>query len=326
MQRTLTWLGVAAGTAALAWLGLRNWQFLQFYGRLARAKRQADRFYAGCATLTKNIPYSPTTPRTLDVYQPAEGSGHPVIFYVYGGSWNSGNKELYSLAAQRILPENCVFVVPDYTTFPTAGYPKQSEEMAAALGWTLDHIHEYGGDPGRVIVAAQSAGAQIAGLALLDPRFLGAHGHRADEVRGFIGISGVYDMATQLAFEHKLRRQEEYVAKVMGGRANAAAASPLTFAGPHAPPALLIHGDADGTVPMEMSEKLHQRLTEAGVPSELIIYPKGGHSAILFEALAQNPSRLFGEMLAFVRQRTATAPLSQTLPDDPGHPAPAIAA
>jgi acetyl esterase/lipase len=262
----------------------------------------------------------------LDVYRPAHGDGHAVVVYVYGGSWNSGNKKLYSLAAQRILPKGIVLVVPDYTTFPAAGYPRQSEEVAAALAWTLDHIHEFGGDPARVLLAAQSAGAQIAALALLDPRFLAAHGHSAAELRGFIGISGVYDMECQLAFERKLRRQEQFVLNVIGGQKNTAAASPLTFAGAHAPPTLLIHGDADRTVPLEMSLRLHQRLTESGVASELNIYPRGGHSAILFEALAQNPSRLFTEMLDFVQRRAVTGSPSPTLPVGPGHPGQAIEA
>ena len=63
---------------------------------------------------------------TLDVYQPENGSGYPVVFYVYGGSWNSGNKELYAPAAQRVLPAGVVMVVPDYTRFPAAGYPGQT--------------------------------------------------------------------------------------------------------------------------------------------------------------------------------------------------------
>jgi acetyl esterase/lipase len=326
MPTPLSWLSVAAGVALLVWLVVRYSSFARYVWRLMAAKRRAERFYAGCATLTRSVPYSALTARSLDIYRPEAGDGHPVVVYVYGGSWNSGNKELYSLAAQRLLPEDIVLVVPDYTTYPAAGYPKQSEEIAAALAWTLKNIREFGGDPDRVILAAQSAGAQIAALALFDPRYLAAHGHRAAEVRGFIGISGVYDMETQLAFERKLRRQEQYVANVIGGHHNAAAASPLTFAGPQVPPSLLIHGDADNTVPLEMSQNLHARLTAEGAECDLVIYPGGGHSAILFEALAHHPSRLFTEILAFVRRRTATESPSQMLPGDPDHPGRAIAA
>jgi dipeptidyl aminopeptidase/acylaminoacyl peptidase len=155
------------------------------------------------------------------------------------------------------------------------------------------------------VLAAQSAGAQIAATALLDPRWLAAHGHSGAEVRGFLGISGVYDVPAQVAFSQQHGGHGRYVVDVMGGRANLAAASPLTYVGPQAPPSLLIHGDQDGTVPMSTSVAFDERLRSAGVPSEFVRYVGGGHSAILFEALAENPSRLMQDMLRFVRRVTA---------------------
>src|SRR5436190_7271731 len=88
---------------------------LGFYYRLFRAKRHANLFYANFPCVSKDIRFLPGSPLMLDVYQPETGSGYPVVFYVYGGSWNSGNKELYAPAAQRLLPEGVVMVVPNYT-------------------------------------------------------------------------------------------------------------------------------------------------------------------------------------------------------------------
>jgi acetyl esterase/lipase len=153
-------------------------------------------------------------------------------------------------------------------------------------------------------VAAQSAGAQIAGLAVYDPRWLAAHGHSPAELRGFIGISGVYDIPTQLEYERSKRRQEGYVVKVMGGRENATPASPSTYARVDVPPTLLIHGDIDETVPLRMSLDLHDRLQAAGADSELRIYAGSGHSDILFRALTEKPPRLLDDMLSFTRRRT----------------------
>jgi acetyl esterase/lipase len=294
---------------ALVWLAARKRQHAVYFWKLYNARHLAARFYAECPTVFKNIPYHASTPRRLDVYRPSEGSGYPVVVYVYGGSWHSGNKELYAAAAQRLLPGGVVVVVPDYTLYPAGGYPRQSREVAAALAWTLENIAAYGGDPRKVVLAAQSAGGQVAALALLDPRFLAAHGHSAAEIRGFAGISGVYDIPTQLAHERRHGRSGRYVVSVMGGRDNIRPASPLTFAGPGAPPTLLIHGDADGTVPVQMSRDLHARLRAAGAESELRIYRGGGHSGILFDALAQNPSRLLTDILAFVRRCASEPPL-----------------
>ena len=306
MRTLLRWLGLTALVAVLlVWLYAPLREITAFYYKLFRAKRQADRFYATCPDVSKNIRYHAGTSKTLDVYRPGAGSGYPVVFYVYGGSWGSGNKELYAPAAQRLLAEGLVLVVPDYTLYPAAGYPRQTREMAAALAWTLDNIANYGGDPSRVVVVAQSAGAQIAGLAALEPRWLAEHGHSLAELRGFIGISGVYDIPIQLIHERGKRRSGQYVIDVMGGPDNVRPASPSTHVGPETLPMLLIHGDADTTVPFGMSVDLHARLQSAGVPSKLLIYPRSGHSEILFRALTERPARLMDDMLAFIRERTA---------------------
>ena len=295
-------LGVAG---LLAYLSVRYRQNARFYYRLFQVQREASRFYATCATVTRNVAPHPAVRTRLDVYQPDGARDCPVFVYVYGGSWHSGNKALYAPMAQRLMPEGVVVVLPDYTTYPAARFPQPVLEIAAAIAWTLDNIHNFGGDPRRVIVGAQSAGAQVAGVALLDPRWLGAHGHSAAEVRGLLGISGVYDVPAQVEYARRRGRWGRYIERVMDGRANLTVASPISFVTSAAPPALLIHGDADTTVPINSSVGFHERLRSAGVPSEFVCYPGGGHSGILFDALTENPGRLVLDMLRFVRARTA---------------------
>ena len=43
------------------------------------------------------------------------------------------------------------------------------------------------------------------------------------------------------------------------------------------PPTLIIHGDADSTVPIQQSQELFQKFKAAGVKTDLIIVPGGGH-------------------------------------------------
>jgi len=279
----------------------------RFFFRLFRAHRQAKRFYAECPWVTKNVAFHPDIAPRLDVYRPETGTGHPVLIYVYGGSWRSGNKELYAPAAQRLLPSGLVLVIPDYTLFPKAGYPRQTEEIAAAIAWTLDHISDYGGDPQRVVLAAQSAGAQIAGLALLEPRWLAAHHHTIAELRGFVGISGVYDFGAVLAHYGANPQAREMLVEILGSLDNAGPASPISHVTPDAPPALLIHGDADTTVPIGIGRQFHERLQAAGVPSEFITFPGAGHADILFRALTEQPPRLFDSIVSFVSRCTTTS-------------------
>ena len=294
---------VTAG-AVLVWKRPQLLDELAFFYRLLRAHWQANRFYADFPWVTKNIAYHPDMPRRLDVYRPETGTGHPVIVYVYGGSWSSGNKELYAPAAQRLLPNGFVLVIPDYTLHPRAGFPRQTEEIAAALAWTLDHVADYGGDPRRVVLVAQSAGAQISGLALLEPHWLAAYGRSASDVRGFVGISGVYDFEALVSYHGANKRAHALLKAVLGGEDKAGLASPIRYVSAQTPPALLIHGDADTTVPIEVGREFHERLTAAGVPSEFITYPGAGHADILFRALTEQPPRLINHIADFVWRTT----------------------
>jgi acetyl esterase/lipase len=306
MGSALLWLAVIVvlAGAAILWSATPWPKLLFFYYQLYQAQRAGNRFYAECPTVSKNIVHAPGMPK-LDVYRPETGSGHPVIIYVYGGSWSGGRKELYAPAAQRLLPAGFVLVVPDYTLHPAAGYPRQTEEIASAIAWTLDHVAEYGGDPRRVVLVAQSAGAQISGLALLEPRWLAAHGHRLAELRGFVGISGVYDFEALLLFHAANPRAHQLILNVLGGAVNARAASPITYVAAGMPPVLLIHGDADQTVPASATAAFYERLRAAGVPSEMVIYPGAHHADILFRAMTEQPPRLFNDIIGFTRRCTA---------------------
>lgn len=283
----------------------RNRTHLNYVYRLLHAKKMADQFYARYPHELKDLVFHPQWPNTrLDIYRPETGDNHPTLVYVYGGAWNSGEKALYATAAQMIVPRGVVMVVPDYTLYPHAGYPTQTEQVAAALAWTLENIEKYGGDPRRVTLVGQSAGGHLAALALFDPHWLEVYGHSANEVAGFLGISGVYDVHQQLMHERQHGRTGQYVVDVMGGVQNLGPASPLIFVRPGLPPTRLIHGDLDDTVPYTMSVTLHQRLLAAGVPCDFFTYPGGGHAEILFDALLGKPgSYLVEDIVNFVKSR-----------------------
>jgi dipeptidyl aminopeptidase/acylaminoacyl peptidase len=53
--------------------------------------------------------------------------------------------------------------------------------------------------------------------------------------------------------------------------------SPIYSVSNDDPPVLIIHGDADRTVPLQQSETIITRLKEANIPNQLIIKKGGGH-------------------------------------------------
>lgn len=295
---------VGLGVAALAALGLgAGWVYrdvVASYAQLARAYYAAQRFYAQYEHLEKNVAFHPQMAPRLDVYSPPSGAGHPVLFFVHGGSWKDYDKELFAPVAMKLLPEKMVVVIPDYTLYPDAGYEQMAGEVAAALSWTLEQIDRYGGDPQRVVVAGHSAGAHLAGLALMDPRFLDAYGHSHAEVCGFVGMSGVYDVQAEYDYWLAKGSFPRVIVEVMGGQENFRQASPVHYVRADLPPILLIHGDKDETVPLSVATEFHAALQEVGATSALEVYLGLGHADYLFAALSQERSRLVADIAAFV--------------------------
>lgn len=55
--------------------------------------------------------------------------------------------------------------------------------------------------------------------------------------------------------------------------------SPINYVGKDSPPLLLIHGDADKTVPLQQSTIMKAKYEELGLTVKLVVQPGGGHSS-----------------------------------------------
>lgn len=300
---------ISIGLAALVVAGIgAAWVYrdrLSFMIDLFKAYTAARRFYAGYQHLARDVVFHPDMAPRLDVYSPPEGSGHPVLLFVHGGSWKDYDRKLFAPVAMKLLPERMVVVIPDYTLYPDAGYEQMTAEMAAAIAWTLDNVDRYGGDPDKVVVAGHSSGAHLAALALMDPRFLAAYGHTAGEVRGLVGLSGPYDIQAEYDYWQAKGTYPEVLVEVMGGPDHFEAASPTSYVRADLPAILLIHGKKDETVPVEISAEFHAALQAAGADAALNVYDDSGHTDFLFAALAEEQAPLIVDLADFVRQHTA---------------------
>lgn len=235
-----------------------------------------DRLLAKGTTrvLARDLPYGPDSRQTLDIHAPGVGGtgARPVLVFFYGGNWDSGDKHDYAFAGRAFAELGYVTVLPDYTHSHERPYPAFMEDGAAALAWVAANIAGHGGDPARIAVAGHSAGAYIAAMLALDPRW-GATGL----VRAAIGLAGPYDF---------LPLDTAVTIQTFGHVADLPATQPVNHAGAGAPPMLLATGDADTTVRARHSEALAARLREAGGEAELILYPGLTHTGPL-KALAR---------------------------------------
>ncbi|MDO7845110.1 alpha/beta hydrolase [Hymenobacter sp. M29] len=145
----------------------------------------------------------------LDVYSPKKAApnaaGYPVVLFIHGGSWTSGNKNIYTFIGRRLAKQGVVAVVINYRLAPPVHVPEQAADCARALAWTVQHIQQYGGDPARVFVMGHSAGGGLAALLATDDALLAANGLPKNPVRGAImddpaGLD-MYRYLTEMTYE-----------------------------------------------------------------------------------------------------------------------------
>lgn len=138
----------------------------------------------------------------LDVYRPAAPGPHPIVVYLHGGWWVMGDKsEVFHKA--RFLPEaGYVLVSVDYPFPPLFRYPEQAAAVAEALAWVRRNAERIGGDPERILVLGHSAGAHLAALSVLDPRYFAGVGLSPGALRALVLLDGVgYDLATEPSWD-----------------------------------------------------------------------------------------------------------------------------
>jgi len=288
-------LAGALGTGL--WVYIRHHQRLAFYGNLLRTYVSYHRRYLTDPQVHRDLSFHPQATPRLDLYQPAGPGPYPVLIFIHGGSWTSYPKPWFAPLGILLKARGVLTVIPDYTLYPRATYRQMAQEVAAAIAWTLEHAADYGGDPQRVFLAGHSAGGHLAGLVTCDPRWLAELKHSPAELRGFIGLSGVYDLEAEYRFVAGNRAARALLQGVFEGEKHFVYASPAQYVRPDLPPVRLIHGDKDDVVPYAISEAFHTALQAAGANSALIRYSGKGHVDYLFDALYHDQAPLWRDLL-----------------------------
>jgi acetyl esterase/lipase len=140
----------------------------------------------------RDIPYAEAAHerQVLDVYTPKGAKSLPVVFWIHGGGWQTGDKKDVQLKPQAFNDKGFVFVSTNYRLLPAVDMGTIVRDVAKALRWVHDHIAEHGGDPNRLLVMGHSAGAQLAALVCTDDRYLKAEGLSLDILKGCVPVDG----------------------------------------------------------------------------------------------------------------------------------------
>lgn len=225
-------------------------------------------------------------------------TGMPVLVFVHGGSWASGDPYAYDFIGRNFAERGFVALVAGYRLFPGARYPAMLEDTAAAIGWAHANAAKLGGNPNRIWLVGHSAGAYNVVQTALDPQWLAAEGVPQHVIAGVIGLAGPYDF-------HPF--DKESTINSFGHASDPLSTQPVNHVRADAPPMLLIHGERDETVRMRHSRALARGLAGAGAKVETAIYRSMDHNAPLLSLanpwLARRP--VMKRIVGFIDRHSA---------------------
>ena len=108
-----------------------------------------------------------TGPLRARHYAPPEPGGpHPLVVFFHGGGFVVGDLDTHDAPCRLLCRHAGAHVLSvDYRLAPEHRFPAAVEDGRAALRWATDHAADLGADPGRVAVAGDSAGGNVAAVA-----------------------------------------------------------------------------------------------------------------------------------------------------------------
>jgi acetyl esterase len=138
------------------------WRSLAAAGRLA-PNAKPERHGVECV---RDVAYVDDGRREhlLDVYRPRDrpiGARLPVVLYVHGGGFRILSKDSHWVMGLVFARAGYVVFNISYRLAPRDPFPAGLQDVMTAYAWVLEHAHAWGGDASRIVLAGESAGANL---------------------------------------------------------------------------------------------------------------------------------------------------------------------
>lgn len=227
----------------------------------------------------------------LDIYTPKGLRDFPVVFFIHGGTWSSGDRKMYGNMGQMFASQGIGVVVISYRLSPAVTHPAHIEDVARAFAWTHANIAKYGGRADRIFVAGHSAGGHLTSLLAANPEYLKKHNLSSKNIRGIIPISGVYDIPAGM------------FPKIFPGTADALKpASPVKNLTAGGPPALVIYADQDYAGLDLLAKQYTAKLGELKTQATLELIKDRTHITIITKMMLSAKDATSTLALDFIRK------------------------
>ncbi|MBK9708752.1 MAG: alpha/beta hydrolase [Acidobacteria bacterium] len=243
----------------------------------------------------------------LDIYTP-QGVAAPVptLIYIHGGGWVGGNKEGAILNILPYLEMGWAVVNVQYRLARISLAPAAVEDCRCALRWVIRNAKEYNFDVKKLVVSGHSAGGHLSLTTGMLPASAGldreCYGTEDLKVAAIINWFGITDVNDLLEGPNLKSYAVQWLSSLPDREDVAKRVSPIHYVRAGLPPILTIHGDADPTVPYAHGVKLHEALTKAGVPNQLLTIPGGKHGGFTKE----ESLKIFAAIQEFLKKQGIT--------------------
>jgi len=312
MRRIANGLAALVPLAAVCCLETTAWLVMPFH--FEKAPISADR-------VVTDIPYrldaaADPDKHRLDLFlpDPADaGEGPwPVMVFVHGGGWTSGDRALrvggrdvYRNIGRFFAGRGIATAVVSYRLQFEFSWLDQVDDVARAVAWTQRNIEGFGGNARALFLVGHSAGAYLAARVALDRDLAARHG--MSDVCGIASVSGAgFDLGDEETYALGAKR-EYYEKRFRNGDPGDAwmrEASPVSYVTREAPPALLLYAQKDWPALRRQAHVLGDALAGAGVPQRVVEIPDEDHYTIAV-ALSRAGTPVSEAVLQFVRSNAA---------------------
>ncbi|MEU4650129.1 flavin-containing monooxygenase [Nocardia fluminea] len=239
------------------------------------------------------------------VYNLADaGDQRPVVVFGHGGGFVAGSVDSVDPMCRTLAARlGAVVVSVDYRLAPEHPHPAAVEDMLAAVIWTREHIAEYGGDPARIAIMGESAGANLAAVTALRARDLDVP--LAAQVLIYPPIDPESDTVSMREFSQGPFLTAAAVRKFWGcyldDRHVTSAVSPAQASLAGVAPALVITVEVDPT--RDEAERYAQLLREAGVDVRVGRVEGLFHGTFGMTALIPNAQQMYDLVQEYLAPR-----------------------
>jgi arylformamidase len=252
---------------------------------------QVVKRYASNSELTRRrlgapqrVAYGSRDIEKLDLYR-TDRANAPIHIFLHGGAWRSGLAKDYGFPAEMFVRAGAHYVVPDFSWVQDRGGDLLviADQVRHAVAWTYRNASSFGGDPRRLFVSGHSSGGHQAGVVAITD-WQGEFGLPADTVKGFVSISGMYELQPV-----SLSARSSYVKFTPEALDALSAQRHVERVGA---PMVLLHGTLETPEFQRQSRDFAAALQKRGKPVELVVAEGYNHFEVM-ETLA-NPFQFAG--------------------------------